>query len=262
MAARVETCQICFDDFEVITLEDELEEDDLYDSPFQEAFAYENDILYEEELEQLILALHLSTLDLPEVSVKPSEFFMSSSAQPTTTPAPRSSSSSQPPAVNRNLGIRQETTRSSISTSSSSSSSSASATSSSTTFSLNPLTLGFSLECDKTHLYCSDCLKKYLEGKLQSSVWPIVCPHETCKGSIPPAVVESLLGTKSAKWYDLSVERAVKNKVYCPNKDCNRLVDGDDFDFDSEGAKNILNNITCPYCTTPFCAMCLKEPHG
>ncbi|KAF9346813.1 hypothetical protein BGX34_003602 [Mortierella sp. NVP85] len=50
-------------------------------------------------------------------------------------------------------------------------------------------------------------------------------------------------------------------KVYCPNKACNMLLDGDDYDFESDRVKQILVNTTCPYCTKPFCALCLKEAH-
>lgn len=52
-----------------------------------------------------------------------------------------------------------------------------------------------------------------------------------------------------------------QSKVYCPNKACNMLLDGDDYDFESDRVKQILVNTTCPYCTKPFCALCLKEAH-
>ncbi|KAI8351570.1 hypothetical protein B0O80DRAFT_455402 [Mortierella sp. GBAus27b] len=256
---QVETCQICFDDFEVISVGGPDDDDDAQTVGLEPFFARE-DFYDDDELEQLLLALHLSTLDVPEEAL-------------THSPPPLTSKSETPPSrqspTSQQRGSRPGTTRSSTSTTTSSTTTTQTRSTASSSVSSPPpytdresLGLGFSLPCDKEHLFCSNCLNRYIDLKLQSKIWPIVCPNENCKGGIPPAIIESLLGDKSAKWYELSVERAVTNKVYCPNKECNRLLDGDDFDFESDQTKNILNNTTCPHCSVPFCAFCLKAPHG
>lgn len=205
---KVETCLICFDDFELITLAGVQDEDeDLDDYPFMEPFFAPGDFYDDDEVDQLALALHLSTLEAQKEAKR---------AQYTST------SSSRPPLSSQQRDTRPRMTAYSSSTSAYSTSTSTSASMSTSTSASTPpspyyppgsLGLGFSLTCNKVHLYCSDCLNKYIETKLQSKVWPIVCPDPNCKGSIPPRIVESLMGEKSTKWYDLSLERAVRNKV-------------------------------------------------
>lgn len=224
---KVETCQICFDDFEVITLaggqEEEEEDLEAFGFPPNESFFAPGDFYDDDELDQLVLALHLSTLDVPEEILKlpPPPSMSAPTTLSNSAKAPVTSSSSRPPLANQQRDNRPGTTRSSTSASTATSTSVSTSVSTSTSTSTLPppyyppeeLGLGFSLPCNTGHLYCSSCLKRYIEMKLQSSVWPIVCANEDCKGVIPPAIVESLLGEKSSKWYDLSVERAVTNKV-------------------------------------------------
>ena len=253
-SVQIETCQICFDDFEVITLagpglDDEEEGLDDFSSPFSEPFPepfpepffVPNDFSSDDDLEPLLLALQLSMLDAPDdtsststssstssTSTAASTSTSASTAPATSPPKPSSSwfsylvNSSSPPRTQTNPFLRTELRNSTAARTQSPFTSSATPTRSATSRSLGPpppydssepLTLGFSLPCDKGHLFCSNCLKRYIEMKLQSSVWPIVCPNEKCKGDIPATIVEGLLGIKSTKWYELSVERAVTNKV-------------------------------------------------
>ncbi|KAF8924425.1 hypothetical protein BGZ58_001804, partial [Dissophora ornata] len=71
------------------------------------------------------------------------------------------------------------------------------------------LSLGCSLPCDLGHLFCGTCLETYIETQLREGVWPIVCPEHHCDEVIPAVVVESFLGKKANRWYELGVERAV-----------------------------------------------------
>ncbi|KAF9345793.1 hypothetical protein BGX26_002734 [Mortierella sp. AD094] len=57
------------------------------------------------------------------------------------------------------------------------------------------------------------------------------------------------------------MESQLKGKVYCPNKKCAKLMDGDALGASDGGGSSWEVSATCPYCRESFCALCLSGAH-
>lgn len=109
------------------------------------------------------------------------------------------------------------------------------------------------------HPFCTDCIIKYIESKLDDNISNIKCPSLTCDHSIEPLSCRPKVAHQLfVKWCDVLCESAVLNfdRVYCPNRDCSALV------VNECGGTGNLKRCVCPNCKKPFCFKCKVAWHA
>ncbi|XP_021731350.1 probable E3 ubiquitin-protein ligase RNF217 [Chenopodium quinoa] len=102
-----------------------------------------------------------------------------------------------------------------------------------------------------SHYYCVDCVRNYVDSKLEGGVSQIDCPVPKCSGTLDPEHCrEILIGGTFFKWGILLCESTIvaSQKFYCPFKDCSALLIDD-------GSKKVTRS-ECPSCYRLFCAQC------
>lgn len=102
------------------------------------------------------------------------------------------------------------------------------------------------------HSYCSDCLVKYIDIKLQSKVIHILCPGLGCTSQLDPDNCRPIIADKMfdhwwAALYESWLPQACK--LYCPNKTCSALLF-----IDADGSRGPM--LACPYCQQRLCVHC------
>ncbi|XP_076940898.1 E3 ubiquitin-protein ligase RSL1-like [Bidens hawaiensis] len=104
-----------------------------------------------------------------------------------------------------------------------------------------------------THPFCTNCIIKYIQVKLQDNVSDIKCPALDCHHSLDPVscrpkVTHQLFD----KWCDVLCDSVVLglDRVYCPNSDCSALI------INECGGGSKLKRCACPNCKKPFCFRC------
>ncbi|XP_071701733.1 E3 ubiquitin-protein ligase RSL1-like [Rutidosis leptorrhynchoides] len=109
------------------------------------------------------------------------------------------------------------------------------------------------------HPYCTDCIIKYIQVKLEDNVSDIKCPSLTCNHSLDPLSCRPKIAHQLFdKWCDVLCESFVLafDRVYCPNRDCSALV------VNECGNSGNLKRCVCPNCKTPFCFKCKGPWHA
>ncbi|MCL7051535.1 hypothetical protein MKW94_003853 [Papaver nudicaule] len=109
-----------------------------------------------------------------------------------------------------------------------------------------------------SHIYCSECITKYIEAKIQEKISMITCPESTCKETLEPYLCRDMIsGQVLDRWENALCESSVlaSHKIYCPFKDCSVLLVNDD-----DGV--ILRSTECPHCNRLFCAQCEVPWHS
>ncbi|PKA54057.1 putative E3 ubiquitin-protein ligase ARI10 [Apostasia shenzhenica] len=106
------------------------------------------------------------------------------------------------------------------------------------------------------HWFCSRCVAGYVSSKVQENVGKIVCPHPNCKyGMLEPEFCKPILARKVFdRWCDVLCECAIKQKFYCPFKDCSALLV-------DERSGEVIREAECPHCHRLFCAQCRASWH-
>ncbi|XP_076909319.1 E3 ubiquitin-protein ligase RSL1-like [Bidens hawaiensis] len=107
------------------------------------------------------------------------------------------------------------------------------------------------------HPFCTDCMIKYIQVKLENNVSKIKCPATTCKHSLEPLSCRPKIPRKLFdKWCEVLCNSMVLgvNRVYCPNRECSELI------LNECGDGN-LTRCMCPNCKKPFCYMCKGPWH-
>ncbi|KAI3797209.1 hypothetical protein L1987_32464 [Smallanthus sonchifolius] len=108
------------------------------------------------------------------------------------------------------------------------------------------------------HPFCTDCIIKYIQMKLQDNVSDVKCPAYTCNHSLEPLSCRPKITRQLFdKWCDVLCESCVLgvNRVYCPNRDCSELI------LNECGDRN-LKRCECPNCKKPFCFRCKVPWHA
>ncbi|XP_076901666.1 E3 ubiquitin-protein ligase RSL1-like [Bidens hawaiensis] len=107
------------------------------------------------------------------------------------------------------------------------------------------------------HRFCTECMIKYIQMKLEDNQPRIKCPNTTCTHhlkpfSCRPKITQQLF----VKWCDVLCESTVLpiERVYCPNKECSELI------LNECGDQN-LKRCVCLTCKKPFCYMCKVARH-
>ncbi|KAI3897329.1 hypothetical protein MKW92_046998 [Papaver armeniacum] len=106
-----------------------------------------------------------------------------------------------------------------------------------------------------SHMYCSECITKHIEAKIQENISMIPCPDSNCSEKLEPySCREIILAQVLDRWENALCESSVlaTQKIYCPFKDC--LVNDDD------GV--IVRSTECPHWNRLFCAQCEVPWHS
>ncbi|GKB98985.1 probable E3 ubiquitin-protein ligase RNF217 [Tanacetum coccineum] len=104
------------------------------------------------------------------------------------------------------------------------------------------------------HRFCTNCMSRYIQGKIDDNVSDITCPATTCSRPLDPLSCRPRLTYQLFnKWCDKLCEAAVSlvERVYCPNIECSELIL-------SECDDN-PKRCECPSCKQPFCFECQKK---
>lgn len=107
------------------------------------------------------------------------------------------------------------------------------------------------------HPFCTECMNKYIQVKVEDKVSDIKCPDTSCKNSLEPLLWRSIITNQLFdKWCDVLCESAVLgvDGVYCPNRECLELI------LNECGDRN-LKICVCPHCQKPFCFGCKVPWH-
>ncbi|XP_076935535.1 E3 ubiquitin-protein ligase RSL1-like [Bidens hawaiensis] len=103
------------------------------------------------------------------------------------------------------------------------------------------------------HPFCTDCIIKYIQVKLQDNVSDINCPALNCGLSLDPlSCRRQITHQLFDKWCDALCDSAVLGLdwVYCPNRDCSAVI------INECGSGGNLKRCVCPNCKKPFCFRC------
>ncbi|KAI7730528.1 hypothetical protein M8C21_006241 [Ambrosia artemisiifolia] len=107
------------------------------------------------------------------------------------------------------------------------------------------------------HPFCTECMIKYIQVKLEDNLSAIKCPSLTCDHFLDPLSCHEKIGQQLFdKWCDVLCESALlgMDRVYCPNRDCSALVV-------NECGGN-LSKCVCPNCKKLFCFRCKVGWHA
>nr|XP_043639443.1 putative E3 ubiquitin-protein ligase ARI4 [Erigeron canadensis] len=111
--------------------------------------------------------------------------------------------------------------------------------------------------CRRRHPFCTDCMIKYIQVKLEANVSRIKCPAITCKRYLKPLSCRPKIASQVfEKWCDVLCESSVLrvDRAYCPNIECGELI------LNECGGD--LTRCVCPCCKKPYCFRCkVPWPH-
>ncbi|XP_059647632.1 E3 ubiquitin-protein ligase RSL1-like isoform X2 [Cornus florida] len=101
------------------------------------------------------------------------------------------------------------------------------------------------------HPFCTDCIMKYIQVKVDENVADVPCPSLNCEQLLDPLSSRPIVPTKLfEKWCDVLCESAVLgfDRSYCPNQNCSALIL-------NECGGNVKRS-KCPNCKRLFCFRC------
>ena len=110
------------------------------------------------------------------------------------------------------------------------------------------------------HLFCVDCICKYVEVQINNNEHKVMCPSPNCFVKFMPKHFQHVLPKLLlVKWENLISEFSNPSgpKVYCPYENCSMLL-GKENDIERE----FDNSFKCPLCLRIFCAKCKAPWHG
>ncbi|KAJ3704879.1 hypothetical protein LUZ61_008584 [Rhynchospora tenuis] len=81
-----------------------------------------------------------------------------------------------------------------------------------------------------SHVFCHDCLSRYLGSKIQENISVVICPDENCKAVLEPELCQELLPSEVFESDCLSHYLSTKIKenipvVKCPEENCKALLE-------------------------------------
>lgn len=107
------------------------------------------------------------------------------------------------------------------------------------------------------HPFCTDCMIKYIQVKLEDNAAQIKCPALDCDQFLDPLSCRPLIERQLFdKWCDVLCDSTVlaMDGVYCPNRNCSALVV-------NECGGNVKRSV-CPSCKKKFCFRCRVPWHA
>ncbi|XP_059625105.1 E3 ubiquitin-protein ligase RSL1-like [Cornus florida] len=122
-----------------------------------------------------------------------------------------------------------------------------------------PPPMMFTFKCN--HKFCSDCMKTYVDGKVQSSQVLLRCPQLRCKYLITSMECRSFLPVNSYEALERALAEANvlnSNKVYCPFPNCSVLLDPRECLSSRASSSSQPDNscVECPVCQQFICIEC------
>ena len=116
------------------------------------------------------------------------------------------------------------------------------------------------------HKFCSQCMKTYVDGKVDASQVPIRCPQLRCKyyitsnefkSFLPLTLYESLENT-------LAEANIHADRIYCPFPNCSVLLDPSECLSARASSSSQSENscIECPVCQRFICVECQVPWHS
>ncbi|GMI82171.1 hypothetical protein like AT3G14250 [Hibiscus trionum] len=108
-----------------------------------------------------------------------------------------------------------------------------------------------------SHLFCKDCIGKYVAAKIQENIAMVKCPDINCQAALEPQFCRSIVpGDVFDRWESALCESMILGlqKFYCPFKDCSALLLDD-------GGSDVVKS-ECPSCHRLFCAQCKVAWHS
>ncbi|KAI3897331.1 hypothetical protein MKW92_047000 [Papaver armeniacum] len=109
-----------------------------------------------------------------------------------------------------------------------------------------------------SHIYCSGCITKHIESKIQENISMITCPEANCDKTLEPYSCRDIISSEVLdRWENALCESSLlaSQKFYCPFKDCSVMLMNED-----DGV--IVTSSECPYCNRLFCAQCKVPWHS
>lgn len=121
-----------------------------------------------------------------------------------------------------------------------------------------PSPMMIAMKC--SHKFCSQCMRTYVDGKVQTSQVPIRCPQLKCKYHVSPTECKFFLPLASYE----SLERVLgeanihSGKIYCPFPNCSVLLDPQECLSARASSSSQSENscIECPACQRFICLEC------
>ena len=118
------------------------------------------------------------------------------------------------------------------------------------------------LSCE--HRVCDECLKIYMEMKIDGHILPIKCPISSCSIEIDYYIIRNLVSMKHFYLYDMSIFQKMtsvssnaqnlnEQAIKCPNADCKLVFIVDKFEK--------YKHHTCERCKIKFCVNGCRRPH-
>ncbi|KAK1423904.1 hypothetical protein QVD17_19214 [Tagetes erecta] len=107
------------------------------------------------------------------------------------------------------------------------------------------------------HPFCTECMIKYIQVKLEENISDIKCPALTCDHSLDPLSCRPRIGNQVFdKWCDVLCDSTVLGfvRVYCPYLECSSLVINE--------CGGDLRRCVCPNCKKLFCFRCKIPWHA
>ncbi|KAK4566515.1 hypothetical protein RGQ29_002682 [Quercus rubra] len=101
------------------------------------------------------------------------------------------------------------------------------------------------------HIFCVDCVSKYIHAKVEDSVANIRCPGMNCGKLLDPFSCQPIIPKRLFdRWMNLLCISKILGfrKCFCPNRSCSVLV------INEGGGKEKRSK--CPKCKQPFCFDC------
>lgn len=109
------------------------------------------------------------------------------------------------------------------------------------------------------HSFCSNCMIKYVDGKIQAFQLPIQCPVMRCKFCISATECKSFLPAACFE----SLERAFmeadipdSGNIYCPYRDCSALLNTHQC-LSTRASSSSQSESTCVQCTECLRLICI-----
>ncbi|KAJ6849409.1 putative E3 ubiquitin-protein ligase RNF144A-B [Iris pallida] len=108
------------------------------------------------------------------------------------------------------------------------------------------------------HVFCRECLGRYIGAKLRENISSVKCPEDGCSGLLEPEHCQGLVPKEVfERWGSALCEAMVlasQKFSYCPFKDCSALL------VDDSG--EAVGQSECPSCRRLFCAGCKVAWHS
>ncbi|WJX37323.1 RBR-type E3 ubiquitin transferase [Trifolium repens] len=109
------------------------------------------------------------------------------------------------------------------------------------------------------HLFCVDCISKYVDSQISNNVVKIFCPTPNCSAKLEPRHLQNIMPREFIdRWEIAKYESKISldQKTYCPFKNCSILL------VDDNDSREVVTSCECPACHRLFCAQCKVPWHA